>query len=480
MKKKILTLLSLSLLLARLSAISFDEIVASAESNNATYKNQMLSYEKGLLSLEKMDLEDSSSITLSLQADPILKSTSISSYASEIGAHEYGISLTPSVNVALKDGKTQLSASMPYLVDYNGKANIMSPTLGAGYLFDFSEYDDDVLNDINYAISKYTTEYTYRSAQIALKKNVINAISNILSVEMNIKDARKKIKDTETTLDEYKKLSSFSESSVAYRSVINALESYNSLLKTYEDSLSVAKASYENITGIEWSELDSIPEPALAIAPLAGGNTSVLIDSLKVQQKEEIYKKAEKDYSIDLLAVDAKASSLINVVDNTTGSLTLSGGLEYTGDNWSVSAKPSGTWAFESAASYTFTPSLTLAASWTNNTKIKSIELDKSDKRLDITSAENDYSAALTMYQIEAQQYSSKIMSWNLKRAQKDSNLSYLEAVLENKRALFDAGIATASEVETAEFNLESARDEYNIMLLEGLSLQCDLEVFAL
>ncbi len=477
MKKKILAILALLLMLSRLFAISFDDILASAESNNATYKNQTLSYEKGLLSLEKMDLEDSSSITLSLEANPILKSSSIS-YASDIGAHEYGVSIAPAMNVALKDGKTTFSAAMPYIVDYNGKANIMSPSLGAGYIFDFSEYDDDVLNDINYAISKYSTEYTYRSARLALKKNVINAISNILTVEMNIKDARKKIKDTETTLDEYKRLSSFSEDSVAYKAVINSLESYSSLLKTYEDSLEVAKASYENITGIEWSELDSIPSPSLALSPLSGGNTSVLIDSLKVQQKEEIYKKAEKDYSIDLLAVDAKASSVINIVDNTTGSLTLTGSLEYTGDNWSVSAKPSGTWSFSS--SNTFTPALTLAASWTNNTKIKSIELDKSDKRLDITSAENDYSSALTMYQIEAQQYSSKIMSWNLKKAQKDSNLSYLEAVLENKRALFDAGIATASDVETAEFNLESARDEYNIMLLEGLSLECDLEIFAL
>lgn len=477
MKKKILSILSLLLAISNLFAISFDDIVASAESNNATYKNQILSYEKGLLSLEKMDLEDSSSITLSLEADPILKS---SQSELALGAHEYGISITPAAKLALKDGKTQFSASMPYMVDYNGKANIMGPSLGAGYIFDFSEYDDDVLNDINYAISKYTTEYTYRSAKIALKKNVINAISNILSVELNIKDARKKIKDTETTLDEYKKLASFSESSVAYKAVINALDSYNSLLKTYEDSLEVAKASYENITGMKWEELDTIPEPLLSITPLTGGNTSVMIDSLKVQQKEEIYKKAEKDYSIDLLALDANASSLINFVDNTNGSLTLSGALEYTGDNWSLSAKPSGTWSFTSASSYTFTPSLTLAASWTNNTKIKSIELDKSDKRLDITSAENDYSAALTMYQIEAQQYSSKIMSWNLKRAQKDSNLSYLEAVLENKRALFDAGIATKSDVETAEYNLESAKDEYNIMLLEGLSLECDLEIFAL
>lgn len=485
MKKKYLLSSLFLISLASLFATPFDEIMESALNENSSYKNQIVSYEKGLLNLEKLDLKDESAITVGVTANPVLNTSSMaqnlgfSGSTVTSGIHEYGIMVTPAVNAVLKDNKTTLGFSMPYLVDYNGKANILKPSVSAGYAFNFSEYDDSALDDINYAITKYSTEYAYSSAKLALKKNVINSISSILTVEKNIKDAEKKLSDTEKTLDEYKKLSTYSEDSIAFIAVQTALDSYKTLLSTYNETLSNAKAAYKSITGLEWTGLDSIPEPVLEIKALANGNTEVLLSSLKVGRNEEIYNKAVKEYDVNVLNLKGSASGDINMLNKVAGSLALQGTLEYKGNNWALSANPGGTWTYGDSKT-DFTPSLTLSASWTNNTKAKASELDKRDKLLDITSAENDYSASLTQYSIEAQQYSSKITSWNLKRADRDANMRYLEAVLENKRALFDAGIIRESEVKDAEYDLESAKSEYQLMLLEGLALQCDLELFAL
>ena len=478
-KKRMLALLFATASISMLSAITLEEAFSSAEANNKTYQNQVLTYQKGLLSLERMDLEDETAVNLGVSVNPLMSKGSVPGASGITGINDYGFAITPTASVTLSDKKTTIKGSMPYLVDYNGKVNSISPSIGASYTYNFNEYDDDVLSDLNYAISKYTTEYTYANAGISLKKNVISMISNILSIEMNIKDSEKKVRDTEKTLEDYKALASFSESSITYITVVNALDNYKRLLSSYNEQLEIAKSSYRNLTGLEWSGLDYIPEPVLSVSVIDNGNTQVMLQSLAVQQKEETYKKTAAGYDVDLLTVDGKAEGSINVLsDSTSGSLSISGSVGYSANNWSIAASPSFSWSFNNNTS--FTPGLTISATWTNDTKTKSAELDKQDKLYDITKAENDYSAAQTNYIQQAQEYSTKISNWNMKRLQNDSNRSYLEAVYENKKALFEVGLATDKEVEDARFDLEKAGYEYDIMLLEGLSLQCDLEIFSL
>ncbi len=483
-KKRMLALLLATASISMLSAVTLEDAISSAQANNKTYQNQVVTYQKGLLTLEKMDLEDETAVNLGISVNPLLKTASVAGVKGLItDINEYGMAITPTASVTLSDKKTTIKGSMPYLVDYNGKVNSISPSIGASYTYDFNEYDDDVLSDLNYAISKYTTEYTYANAGISLKKNLISIISNILSIEMNIKDSEKKVRDTEKTLEDYKTLSSFSESSLTYITVVNALDNYNRLLSSYNEQLEIAKSSYRNLTGLDWSGLDYIPEPELSVSVLDKGNTQVMLQGLAVQQKEETYKKTAAGYDVDLLSFDGKAEGNVNMLSDsgkTAGSLSISGSIGYSANSWSVSASPSFSWSFSNSSSAEFTPGLTIAATWTNDTKIKSFELDKQDKLYDVTKAENDYSASQTNYVQQAQEYSTRISSWNMKKLQNDSNKSYLEAVYENKKALFEVGLATDKEVEDARFNLEKAGYEYDIMLLEGLSLQCDLEIFAL
>ena len=58
--------------------------------------------------------------------------------------------------------------------------------------------------------------------------------------------------------------------------------------------------------------------------------------------------------------------------------------------------------------------------------------------------------------------------------------MKYLEDVLENKKELFSMGLVPQKDVDDAQFDVEQAQYDYTVMLLEGLSLERDLKIFAL
>ena len=71
-------------------------------------------------------------------------------------------------------------------------------------------------------------------------------------------------------------------------------------------------------------------------------------------------------------------------------------------------------------------------------------------------------------------------MNWNNSKASSKANLEYLESVKENEEELFKLGLATQDDLDSAILNYENALIDWDILLLEGLSIERDLKIFAL
>ena len=97
-----------------------------------------------------------------------------------------------------------------------------------------------------------------------------------------------------------------------------------------------------------------------------------------------------------------------------------------------------------------------------------------------IVSAENSYLSALTSYMQEGQSLNLKIMQWEYKCSQAISEMDYLKSALETQKELFALGLVAEDKVDDAQAKVDSASDEYLILMLEGKALECDIASFAL
>ena len=94
--------------------------------------------------------------------------------------------------------------------------------------------------------------------------------------------------------------------------------------------------------------------------------------------------------------------------------------------------------------------------------------------------AQNNYLEALSSYNEEASSYALQILQWNSKKAQKEAELEYKKTLLDNEQSLYDLGLTTSDSLEEVKMNYELCQKEWDQVILEGLSLECDLEIFAL
>ncbi len=251
-----------------------------------------------------------------------------------------------------------------------------------------------------------------------------------------------------------------------------------------------AKANYKVFTGLDWDGLDDIAQPNLSLNVLTNGNSNVIIKSLEIQVAEEEYANFVAEQSPNTLYVKGDASGKYTEANGKdSGKIEVGGTLSYNANNWTISAKHTSTWNLAEGSSSSYSPSLKIYGKWTNGTINQSTGSDMSStrdslelqkKQNAILSAKNDYIAAMTSYSQSAQDYSVQIMEWNYSKSEIDSKITYLESVLDNKIALFNAGLATEKDVDDARFELDQARYDLKITLLKGLALEREIRIFAL
>jgi multidrug resistance efflux pump len=123
---------------------------------------------------------------------------------------------------------------------------------------------------------------------------------------------------------------------------------------------------------------------------------------------------------------------------------------------------------------------LSISGSWTNATAGESQDIALSKLKNSIVTAENNYINALSNYLQEGQSLSLRIMQWEYKCSQHESEMDYLEAQYKTQKELYELGLVAEEKVKDALWKLDEARGDWNVLMLEGESLRCDLAVYAL
>lgn len=464
--KRIALFIFLSLIIvSSIFSISLDEIISGAKELSPTYQNMILSYENSLINIRSLENKDKIGVSVSATVNPL--------YEDRLLSEEKGMSASSSATLTLpNNGNTTLSLGAGVTALYDGSSTVTTLSLGASHVLDFTGYNSSDSEDLTLASTKYSTELSKNTSELNFEKTVINTVSALLGYEKNIKKLEKSYNDQKALVDKMDTLGTYSTTSTTYINAVNVLNQYEASLESAKKQFENAKANFEKVSGMEWTELDELPEPVLDLKVYDNGNTSVLLKSLSVSSAAESYKaQLAKENPMNL-----SLSGKINGSISDTSSTSISGTVAYTGDNWSLSVAPG-----VSITKDKTTPSVTISGSWSNggtqNTNDDDTLKAASNK---VLSAENDYRDALSSYFEDAQSLSLRILSWQASYSNSKAALDYAKMVYENEKAMYEYGFSTEKDVNAALLNVISAEYDLKTTILDGLSLERDLKIFAL
>ncbi len=480
MLKRLFLLFVLFLTLSSaLFSATLDSIISSAKENSPSFKNTYISYQNGLLQLAQMEKNKTPTYQVDVTYLPLNQYTD-SPYSTD---YKYGMTLRPEFSYVSYDNKLSFGGELGYTMDYEGNSIMLSPGVDASYNFDFSGYEPETMEDLNYTIMRLNTEYTYKSAEINFEKTVLSTIRTLYSAEKSMETIDESIDDLETTIDTIDKLKTISPDSTLYKNNLLMLEKNKETKALLERQFEDAKNNYKTLTGLDWDGVDSLPSPKLELKTLPNGNTEVLLASLNIQLAEETLKSLEADYDPNGLLISGGVRGSYTAVDGPLSGqdlVAVNASLRYSGKNWSISATPSLSWSFPQSSDALLSPSLTISGSWRNNTTNVYENAELSKKQNDVVTRQNQYVQAMTNYVQSGQNLSVSIMDWNFKMGQADSNIAYLKEVRDNQAELYEKGLITKEELDDAELDIKLAEYDRDDLILQGLILDCDLALYAL
>lgn len=451
-------------LLMSLGASTVDEILESAKENSLTYQNEVLDYKNSLLNVDSLEEKDKVSVSVDGSVNPLLNANNENLNGITVNLSDVSVTLPDDGNTTFT-GKTSLTTM------YKSGETTVTAGLGVSHTFDFTSYTKAKSEDLNYTSTKYTTERSNKERELSFEKTVLSTISSILNTESSLTSARFNLEKQQTAFDKLVTLKTYSENSSTYKSTLNRLNSLKSSLEASEEQYNQLLAQYKTLTGLDWDGIEGLSAPTLTLTTYENGNTSVLLASLSAEQSEESYKKA---------VAEANPSSLLTSISTNyshsqrNDTIEISGSATYSAKNWHVTVTP----GVDITIDGDTTPTVTISGRWKNNTsssdKAVNIALNNAQK------AENDYLSALSDYQQSANSYALKIIEWNTKLKEAENELEYQKLLLDNTQALYDLGLETEENLKSAKINYSKSETDYSITIIEGLSLERDLAIFAL
>lgn len=455
MKKIVFTAMILFLAVMGIFASNYSDIIKSAKENNISLKNAEISYLNSKLTIEKSELEDEVSITITgkAQVSPDL-------------------SITPTVTIVLpNDGSTTISATTPFSMSYSDTSKLsFTPSISVSHTFDLSGFDSDIITALSNSKSALQSEYSYQYSLLNFENSVISLMKSLINLEKNIENQKYSIQKSEKSLNDKLTLGQITTSSITYNQLVNQLELSKNTLSAYERQYENAKKQYKDLTGLEWEGVENLPNPELSLASLSTGNTNVIIKSIDVEiAKNNI---EAKNASINPKNVKVNGSVSGTGIKNEITSqkaLSASAGATYSSGNWSIGTSLSTSYNLNNTSFDT--PSVTISGSWSNKTAAKADELQLKVLENNLISATNSFQDEYTSYLQSFNALQLEVMQYEFTCSQTATNSDYLKANLENVRAYYEAGLATEQELKDAEFNVKLDEYTQTVLVLDGLTL---------
>jgi len=156
---------------------------------------------------------------------------------------------------------------------------------------------------------------------------------------------------------------------------------------------------------------------------------------------------------------------------------TIKGSASLIANQYKISGSVSATYDFEDN---TFTPSLTIGGSWSNNPSSYSEGLKLQQLENAVLTAELAYRTAIDEFNQSVMTIQNSIASYVMNYSLLLESIAYNQETLEQQKDLYARGLATALQVEDAQFAVDLDTYTLNSSLLEGLKLENQIKSLSL
>lgn len=451
-----------------LSGTSYQEIISQARKNSIDIANAELTYESGMLSVQRLEAADKAGYSASLRVSPY-------DYDDAVSVEELGASyISP-------DGNTELSVGMPFTVGYDGHGAMLGPEIALYHTFDWGT-DDDELKRLEAGRARLSTERVYNETLIAADRTVISLIISILNNERSMIEAEEEIRNLKKDLSDDLALEALSEDSIIFIEEKLAIARAENELAVLRREHRYLEERFLTLTGMDWDGITDIPSPVFP--DISGVPSSLEEYYYDMEIAKEEYNIAESENNPMYLRLGASADSSLYLgtglmndgVHSFNDSITAQGLIELTAGEWSLSASGGGTWTERNS----FSPALSIGASWTRDTESELDDLELRTLLNDALIAANDYSDRKREFDEEREELIYSILSWQRSFSSNEGDIEYQKALSKYRKALYERGLGTEEELHDAETSEELTLMERDILLLEGLQLALNAKEYAL
>ncbi len=444
---------------------SYDEIMSSSLSGSYLAEEAEIRHSAGLISISEAELDDEIMLGAELSVSPLLNNMEA------VSVDDLSFSFTS------PDSDTKFSASLPFAIAYDRSGGYLSPSASFRHVFDWG-HDDDELEDLQVEVLRLSVSREYEEDMLSLERSVISILTELLTNEKDIKEAREALSDAQAEESDAVTLDLMSEDSLAFLELQLARERAEDTLLILERERNALVLRYHSLTGLEWDGVEDIPDPSFP--DILAFTTSSAVDEARLQAeiaKEEVL-VTESLQKPERLVTGLDASSMIEMGqgwDSTSSPLSLSASIGWEGDSWSLIASGGGNWD----ADFAFSPQLTITASWENGSS-ESDDLTLRSLRNTARMRSVEAANARREFQESSEDLWSSIVRWEREKAELDADVRYQNAFCEMQELKYERGLITQEELEDSSDELSSLLLELDIKKLEGLALEAEAESLVL
>ena len=319
---------------------------------------------------------------------------------------------------------------------------------------------------LNNQITLLKANQTYENGVVDFKQNVYTYVKNILANEKSKADIEKKITDQEKIINDSLKLNQISKDSIAYKQYDLALKAYQDSLETLESQHQALLENFKEYTGIDYKDVDDIRMPNLEINSSSDDSLSVQLAKLNVRIKQDTIDQVEREKTQSYINFGSQITSL------SSKDMRLGAQATYGADNFTLNAGTNLDIDFGTSV----TPSFQVGGTWTNDTTTESDIIDNKLNENALISAQLAQNATIQNVELTKLSLKSQVTNWNAQYKQLENNIQFNKDNLELKKQMLDLGLATKSEIDDIEFDLSQLNYDKLTLLIDGLTIELDIE----
>ena len=474
-KKTILICLIGIFSLSFISATTLKTLVDSSIDKSEQITNLKLNKDYTMLTLEVSELDSKTIVSVS----PSLYSADFDEYNFEgnggslvsivipgdyIPTREDGVSDTTSINI---NSKITYDSS-------DKEFSLSNSSLNLSHNFLLGDYSNNQ-KDLNNQLTLLKANQAYETGILEYKKNVYNYVSNLIENEKAQKDIEKKLKDQQKIIDDGLKLKQISKDSISYKQYSLVLNSYNDTLENLQIQKESLLENFKEYTGIDYKEVDEIKEPVLELPSSFDNSLSVQIAQLNVRIKQDTIDQVEREETQSYLNLNSTISdyNLSDPLDNNSN-MALATELTYGANNLSINAGTS--IAIDFDGSQPISPSFQVGGRWKNDTTNESDVIENKLNENALISTQLALNSTKQSKALSKLTFNTQITNWRAQYKQLLDNIEYKRESLSLNKQMLELGLVSKTEVEDIEFEIEQLNYDKMILLIDGLTIELDIE----